>query len=198
MDKPYSTACDKNREPILSVIRGLFEKCHHVLEVGSGSGQHAVYFAELLPHLQWHTSDRVEHHKGISLWLDEAGLSNAHHPLELDVASSIWPNLTVDAVFSANTAHIMHWFEVEKFFEGVGCLLQAGGLFVLYGPFNYRGKYTSDSNARFDDWLKARDKESGIRDFEALDKLADMNGMELKDDYQMPANNRILCWQKRR
>ncbi|WP_335342211.1 DUF938 domain-containing protein [Sedimenticola hydrogenitrophicus] len=195
--KPYAESCDQNREPILSVIRPLFDDRQRVLEIGSGTGQHAVYFAAALPHLTWYTSDCAEYHDGIRLWLEEAALPNVRAPLPLDVARSEWPALDVDAVFSANTAHIMHWPEVEAMFAGVGRLLQAGGLFVLYGPFNYQGRFTSDSNARFDGWLKGRDPGMGVRDFEALQRLAVAAGMALQDDFPMPANNRILCWRRR-
>nr|WP_260292024.1 class I SAM-dependent methyltransferase [Sedimenticola hydrogenitrophicus] len=195
--KPYAESCDQNREPILSVIRPLFDDRQRVLEIGSGTGQHAVYFAAALPHLTWYTSDCAEYHAGIRLWLEEAALPNVRAPLPLDVARSEWPALDVDAVFSANTAHIMHWPEVEAMFAGVGRLLQTGGLFVLYGPFNYQGRFTSDSNARFDGWLKGRDPGMGVRDFEALERLAVAAGMALLNDYPMPANNRILCWRRR-
>jgi len=117
-------------------------------------------------------------------------------PAILDVTQSVWPMLNVDAVFSANTAHIMHWHQVEALFNGVGELLPDKGLFVLYGPFNFNGKYTSESNKRFDGWLKARDPESGIRNFEDLDQLANHSQMLLRNDYKMPANNRILYWGK--
>ncbi len=196
MSKPHAESCDQNREPILSVIGPLFADRTAVLEIGSGTGQHAVYFAERMPHLTWHTSDREENHAGIRAWLEEALLPNTRPPRALDVARQAWPELTVDAVFSANTAHIMHWPEVEALFAGVGRLLLRGGLFTLYGPFNYNGRYTSESNERFDGWLKARDPESGIRDFTDLDALANGAGMTLRQDFEMPANNRILCWEK--
>lgn len=194
--KPYSESCDQNREPILFVIQPLLKDCSSVLEIGSGTGQHAVYFAERLPHLTWHTSDCVEYHPGIQLWLDEAGLANTRGPIDLDVSASTWPQLTIDAIFSANTAHIMHWPDVEALFRGAGELLSSGGLFLLYGPFNYGNQYTSDSNARFDGWLKQRDPESGIRNFEDLNSLAEHAGMRLEHDYEMPVNNRILYWMK--
>ncbi|WP_435684285.1 DUF938 domain-containing protein [Sedimenticola selenatireducens] len=194
--KPYSESCDQNRDPILSVIQPLFAELTRVLEIGSGTGQHAVYFAAAMPHLTWHTSDCLEYHDGIRLWLEEAALPNVRPPLQLDVARSVWPSLDVEAVFSANTAHIMHWPEVEAMFAGVGGLLPAGGLFALYGPFNYQGRFTSDSNARFDGWLKQRDPAMGVRDFEALDRLANAAGMALMQDFEMPANNRILCWRR--
>ncbi len=194
--KPYSESCDQNKAPILAIIQPLFKDCRSVLEIGSGTGQHAVCFAENMPQLIWHTSDRSENHGGIRQWLDEAVLPNTRYPLLLDVAQDEWPALSVDGVFSANTAHIMHWPEVEALIAGVSELLQEGGLFALYGPFNYNGHYTSESNAGFDGWLKQRDPESGIRDFEAVNKLAGSAGLSLLDDYEMPANNRILCWQK--
>lgn len=196
MIKPFAESSEQNREPIFKVIEPLFGDCQSVFEVGSGTGQHAVYFAADLPHLVWHTSDVSEYHAGIRQWIDESGLDNVRFPVELDTATSQWPVMLVDAVFSANTVHIMHWHEVEAFFAGVGRLLNKGGKFTLYGPFNYGGEYTSQSNARFDQWLKDRDEGSGIRDFEALDELAQMAGMKLVEDFEMPANNRILYWRK--
>jgi len=192
----YAEACDRNRGPILKVIQPLLESRHAVLEIGSGTGQHAIYFAEQMPHLIWHTSDREVNHAGIHAWLAKAGLANTRLPLSLDVAIAAWPPLTVDVVFSANTAHIMSWEEVLMLFAGVGRLLSSDGLFLLYGPFNYSNQYSSDSNRDFDQRLKQRDPQSGIRDFEALDQLAQQAGMELLHDYQMPANNRLLCWRK--
>ena len=194
--KPYAESCDENREPILSVIQPLLKDCSTVLEIGSGTGQHAVYFAEKLPHLVWHTSDCIEYHAGIKIWLQEAGLENTPAPVELNVSTSAWPQQKYDAVFSANTTHIMHWADVEAMFAGIGSVLSNGGRLLLYGPFNYDNHYTSDSNARFDSWLKSRDPDSGIRNFEDLDKLAQQAGMQLIHDYTMPANNRILYWEK--
>ena len=195
--KPYSESCDQNREPILGVIRGLLNDCTRVLEIGSGTGQHAVYFAEQMPHLVWQTSDCLEYHAGIKLWLQESNLANTRPPIELDVSRSAWPERRFDAVFSANTAHIMHWPDVVAMFSGVGSLLPSGGRFLLYGPFNYNNRFTSESNAGFDAWLKSRDPDSGIRNFEDLDRLAGLAGMRLQHDYEMPVNNRILYWEKK-
>jgi cyclopropane fatty-acyl-phospholipid synthase-like methyltransferase len=195
MPKPFSESCEQNKQPILEVIQNCFADRRKVLEIGSGTGQHAVFFAQNMPHLIWQTSDRAENHVGIHAWLAEAHLPNTRAPLLIDVAD-IWPEVEVDAVFSANTTHIMHWDEVEAFFAKVGKVLPDGGLFVLYGPFNYGGQYTSASNARFDDWLKARDPLSGVRNFEDLDKLAQAAKMHLEEDVTMPANNRTLCWKK--
>ena len=196
MIKPRAESCEQNRGPILTVIRPLLENCDSVLEIGSGTGQHAVYFAAQMPHLVWHTSDCAQNLPGINLWLDDAGLENVRRPVELDVSRSTWPQISVDVIFSANTVHIMHWREIEALFTGVGEILNEGGGFLLYGPFNYRGGYTSASNASFDRWLKSRDPDSGIRDFEELDRLARQAGLYLVNDFEMPSNNRILYWRR--
>jgi len=194
--KPYSESCVQNRDPILSIIELLFRDRKDILEIGSGTGQHAVYFAARMPHLTWHTSDLAENHAGIRAWLDEAALPNTTGPVSLDVRDRPWSAPEADAVFSANTTHIMHWDSVVALFEGVGKHLSHDGLFCLYGPFNYGGEYTSESNAQFDEWLHERDPLSGIRDFDDLDLLARQAGLRLDQDYAMPANNRILCWRK--
>lgn len=195
--KPFAESCAQNQAPIYAVLERLLANSSQVLEIGSGTGQHAVYFAKRMPHLLWHTSDREENHHGIQQWLDDAQLPNTRPPIALDVSENRWPALTVDAVFSANAVHIMAWHNVVDYFTKASQLLEKEGLFILYGPFNYDGAYTSDSNARFDQWLKARDPASGIRDFEALNELADNNGLSFVEDIEMPANNRILCWKKR-
>ena len=196
MNKPYSESCDQNCEPILSVIQPLLSSYKTLLEIGSGTGQHAVYFAEKMPHLTWQTSDRAEYHSGIQQWLDDAGLPNTKSPLSLDVLKDTWMTQQYDAIFTANTLHIMHKKDVEALFKHVNAVLNTGGLLIAYGPFNYKGHYTSESNARFDDWLKSRDFKSRIKNFEWVNELATQAGLELKNDYAMPANNRILCWQK--
>ena len=196
MQKPYAESCDQNRDVILDILRNVFADRHHVLEIGSGTGQHAVYFGRHLPHLIWQPSDVASTHEGIKLWVSEANLPNVRMPLEIDVASAQWPIENVDAIFSANAVHIMSWAHVEKMFSGIGRVLLPGGKLCLYGPFNYKKMYTSESNARFDQWLKSRDPDSGIRDFEALDRLARNIGMTLVEDFRMPQNNRTLLWQK--
>lgn len=193
--KPHAPACDRNRDPILAVLRKHFADRRRVLEIGSGTGQHAVYFAEAMPWLEWQASDVEENLPAIRAWLDDARLPNTPAPLALDVLGP-WPDVQADAVFTANTLHIMAWAGVEAFFDGVGRVLSgaAGGTLVAYGPFNYGGAYTSESNREFDGWLKARDPRSGIRDFEAIDALAGAAGLRLVDDVAMPANNRCLVW----
>lgn len=194
--KTFSESCEQNRAPILGVLHLELAGKSRLLEIGSGTGQHAVYFAPEFPALIWQTSDVVESHAGIRAWLNDSDAANALPPLALDVRKDVWPTIGYDAVFSANTAHIMCWSEVECLFTGVGQVLETGGVFCLYGPFNYGGRYTSESNARFDRWLKQRDPLSGVRDFEALQALAGKTGLRLKEDYEMPANNRTLVWCK--
>jgi cyclopropane fatty-acyl-phospholipid synthase-like methyltransferase len=196
IDKPFSETCVQNRDPILAVLRALFADRRHVLEIGSGTGQHAVYFAPELPHLVWQTADVPQHHAGIRAWLADAALPNVLPPLALDANDTAWHGGRYDAVFSANTLHIMSWPEVALFFAGVGEVLEPGGVLAVYGPFNYKGAFTSESNARFDAWLKARDPASGVRDFEAVDALARARGLVLLQDIAMPANNRMLVWRR--
>jgi hypothetical protein len=193
--KPYAPHCDRNRDPILEVLRAHFAARRHALEIGSGTGQHAVYFAAALPGLVWQTSDTRENLPGIRLWLEEARLPNLPPPLALDVGGP-WPSARYDAVFSANTLHIMSWPHVEKLFEGLAHVLAADATLAIYGPFNYAGRFTSDSNAAFDATLRARSSDMGLRDFEAVDALARKIGLELIEDRPMPANNRTLVWRR--
>ncbi len=194
--KPFVAACDMNRAPILEALRGVFATRTAVLEIGSGTGQHAVYFGAHLPHLTWQTSDLPAHHAGIRQWLDEAALPNVRPPIALDVSRRPWTVPPIDAVYSANTAHIMSWPAVSAMMTGVAEVLAVEGVFALYGPFNYAGTYTSAGNARFDRFLRAADPAAGIRDFAALDELATGVGLALLDDHAMPANNRLLVWKK--
>jgi SAM-dependent methyltransferase len=198
MEKPFAPSCERNRDPILAVLRYHFADSRHVLEIGSGTGQHAVHFAAAMPWLTWQCSDRAENLPDTIQWLDEANLPNTPPPIELDVATGPWPMQAFDVVFSANTLHIMSWPDVELFFDGVARLCKHVGGYELtlaiYGPFNYDGNYSSDSNREFDAWLHARDLRMGIRDFEAVDALAKKAGLALVDDLAMPANNRLLVW----
>jgi len=198
---PNAPSCERNREPILAVLQRHFADRHDVLEIGSGTGQHAVHFAAAMPWLRWQCSDRSENLVGIGLWLEHASLPNTPTPVELDVATGPWPRSNAtdgrfDAVFSANTLHIMGWPQVEAFFGGLADVLADHATLVVYGPFNYDGHYTSDSNRDFDGWLKARDPQSAIRDFEAVDALAQRIGLRLVEDVAMPANNRCLVWRR--
>lgn len=193
---PNAPSCERNREPILEVLRTAFASAQRVLEVGSGTGQHAVHFAAAMPWLQWQCSDRPEYLSGIRAWLAHAALPNTPEPLELDVAQGPWPAPTFNAAFSANTLHIMGWSEVEQFFSGLNSALATDATLVAYGPFNYGGQFTSESNRAFDASLKSRDTRMGIRDAEAVDALAKSIGLRLADDIAMPANNRCRVWKR--
>jgi SAM-dependent methyltransferase len=192
--KPYAESCEKNREPILAVLEEVFSERKRVLEIASGTGQHAVYFARKLPHLIWQPSDLAQNLAGIQAWLDEAQLPNVLTPLAIDVNDARWPVANVDAVFNANTVHIISWPEVERLFMHIARVIAPGGCVCFYGPYNYNGNFTSESNARFDAWLKSRDPNSGVRDFEAVKRLASSHSLELLRDIEMPSNNRILVW----
>jgi len=192
--KPYSESSEVNKLPILPVLKEIFAESRLVLEFASGTGQHAVYFGRELPHLTWQPSELSENLAGIQAWLDEAKLPNVLAPLAIDVNDTHWPVAKVDAIFNANTVHIISWQEVERLFAHIAGVIEPGGCVCLYGPFNYDGKFTSESNARFDVWLKSRNPGSGVRDFEAVNRLAESYGFALKQDIAMPSNNRILVW----
>jgi SAM-dependent methyltransferase len=195
--KSFSEASERNREPILGVLQRVFGDRRRVLEIGSGTGQHAAYFAPRLPHLTWQPSDVSENLPGIGLWREEAQAPGLLEPLEIDVDRP-FPSVEADAVFSANTCHIMSWAQVERMFAGIGRLLPQHGVLALYGPFNYGGQPTSASNAAFDASLRRRDPQSGLRDAEAIIALAARQGMTLEEDNAMPANNRLLVFRRNR
>lgn len=192
--KPFSQACENNKDQILQVLKTAFTEPATVWEIGSGTGQHACHFARHLPHLEWQPTDRAEHLPGIALWRDEAGLDNLRPALTLDVTDAIWPCNGIDALFSANTLHIMGHAEVEVLFQRLRIHLSPVATACFYGPFNYQGRYTSDSNARFDEWLKQRDPRSGIKDYEWIADLAASAGLTAVADVEMPANNRTLVF----
>jgi SAM-dependent methyltransferase len=185
--KPFAEACERNRGPIVAGLKRVFTDRRAVLEIGSGTGQHAAYFSQEMPQLAWQASDVAENLPGIRAWGVE--------PIELDVDRP-FPDVDVDAVFSANTAHIMSWPQLGRMFAGVAALLPPGGLFAVYGPFHYGGRATSESNARFDAMLRARDPASGVRNFEDVQALAERSGLTLVEDSPMPANNRLLVFKK--
>ncbi len=195
-EKPHAPATERNREPILAVLREAFAQRRRVLEIGSGTGQHAAFFAAALPWLQWQASDRAEHLPGIRAWLDEAALSNTPPPRALDVARDPWPARGFDAAFSANTLHIMAWAEVEALFRGLDTALESDATLVVYGPFRIGGRHTSESNAAFDADLRQRAAHMGVRDLEAVDALARGIGFGAVIDHALPANNRCLVWRR--
>jgi cyclopropane fatty-acyl-phospholipid synthase-like methyltransferase len=196
MQFSVSEAADRNKGPILAILSQAFEDTRRVLEIGSGTGQHALHFAAHLPHLSWQPSDTGEYLSALRERLRQEGGANLLPVIELDVRANPWPVTSVDGIFSANTLHIMSWSSVEEFFRGAGSVLSAQAVLCVYGPFRYGGRYTSDSNAAFDDYLRKRDPVSGIRDFEALDDLAHRQGLRAVADHPMPANNQLLVWKR--
>lgn len=194
MNRPFSESCEQNKDVILSVIGNYLQSGVEVLEIGSGTGQHAVHFASHFPKVIWQTSDRQENLPGIKSWLDKEQ-QNLPEPIELDVSKS-WPDKSYNMIFSANSLHIMGMPEVEQFFAGCGQKVKPGGHLLVYGPFNYNGDYSSDSNRQFDQWLKARNSQSCIKHFEWVDELAQVAGFKIVDDVAMPANNRTIIWQR--
>lgn len=193
MDKPHAPACERNRDPILEVLREVFADRRRVLEIGSGTGQHAVHFAAALPQLTWQCSDRADALPGMRMWLDEAALPNTPPPIELDVGGH-WPAERFDAVFTANTLHIMGWNEVEQLWRRLAGVLEDDARVVAYGPFHRDGRPTSESNAAFDAMLRGRAAHQGVRDLEAVDALARQAGLRLNEVRALPANNLCLVW----
>jgi SAM-dependent methyltransferase len=191
---PFSDASERNKGPILAVLEEAFAGCTHVLEIGSGTGQHAVHFALALPQLVWQPSELPDAMPALRKRIFNEGPSNLRAPVEIDVTSPHWDVRKVDGIFTANTLHIMHWPQVQAFFAGLPAVAKPGAVLAIYGPFRYGGTYTSGSNAAFDAMLRARDPGSGIRDFEAVDALASAAGFAMVKDYPMPANNQTLVW----
>ena len=193
---PFSEACERNKGPILGVLRTCFAGRSRVLEIGSGTGQHAVHFAAELVHLTWHPTERVEYLADLAARVQAEGGRNLRPPTVLDVRQSVWPVGRVDAVFTANTLHIMSWDEVTAMFEGIGGALAPSGVLCIYGPFRYEGRYTSPSNREFDRMLQERDPQSGLRDIQSVKPLAAGVGLILAADHDLPAHNRLLVFVK--
>jgi hypothetical protein len=189
---PSSEACERNKGPILDVLRSAFAERTQVLEIGSGTGQHAVHFAAHLPHLTWHPTEQLDYLADLAARVKLEGTRNLHAPAVLDVKQNVWPLRTADAVFTANTLHIMAWSEVKSMYHGIGAVLSSGGIMCAYGPFRYGGRHTSNSNAAFDRMLQERDPLSGLRDVNEVTALAAQYGLRLRCDHEMPANNRLL------
>jgi hypothetical protein len=193
---PFSEACERNKGPILEVLLTHFADRTQVLEVGSGTGQHAVHFAAHLKHLTWHPTERLNFLAALNLRIQAEGGSNIRPPTVLDVTQPVWPVNRVDAMFTANTLHIMSWSEVTALFRGIGTTLAPSGLLCIYGPFLYESRPTASSNAAFDRMLRERDPQSGLRHIEAVVALAAGVGLTLAGDYDQPANNRLLVFRK--
>lgn len=192
-DLPHSEAAGRNRGPILEQLLRLLPSRGHLLEIGSGTGQHAVHFAPAYPRLTWQPTEQRAHLAGLNARLRLEGAANILPAIELDV-SGAWPDRQFVAAFSANTAHIMSWLAVCAMFAGIGARLIPGGLFCLYGPFNVGGCHTAASNEEFDRQLRERDPLMGLRDLEALEVLAAEHKMKLLRSLQLPANNQLLVF----
>jgi cyclopropane fatty-acyl-phospholipid synthase-like methyltransferase len=193
---PSSEACERNKGPILDVLTTHMPAVGNVLEIGSGTGQHAVFFAAQFPDLRWQPSDMGDYLPGLRARVAAEGSVNVAPVIELDVRETTWPRSPFAAVFSANTLHFMSTAAAEGFFRGVGQLLIDSGVLIVYGPFKYKGEFTTPSNADFDDWLKSSDPDRGVRDFEWVNELAEQSGLRLTADVAMPANNQCLVWHK--
>jgi SAM-dependent methyltransferase len=193
---PFSEACERNKGPILEVLRTYFARCSHVLEIGSGTGQHAVHFAAHLTHLTWHPTERLSFLSDLTARIQAEGGGNLRQPTVLDVRQPVWPLSRVDAVFTANTLHIMSWPEVTAMFQGIAGTLAPSGVLCVYGPFRYEGRYTSPSNLEFDRTLKERDPQSGLREIHSVKALARGFGLGLAADHDLPAHNRLLVFSK--
>jgi SAM-dependent methyltransferase len=189
---PFSEACERNKAPILDVLRSAFAGRTHVLEIGSGTGQHAVHFAAQLTHLTWHPTEQLAYLADLDARVKREGSRNLRPPMLLDVNQSVWPLRMADAIFTANTLHIMSWAEVQSMYRGLDAVLSPGGILCVYGPFRYKGRYTSNSNQDFDRMLQERDPKSGLRDIEEVAALAAQYGLQLRSDHDLPANNRLL------
>lgn len=194
--KPYAQSCERNQDAILEVLKIEFAETPTLLEIGSGTGQHAVYFGAALPHLTWQTSDLVDTHAGIESWLAEANLDNVLAPVAIDVNNTDWGIPITDAIYTANTMHIISWQSITALFCGVGRILSPRGRVAVYGPFRFGGECTTESNAQFDRYLRSRDPLSGLRDFESMDELARAQGLSFRHNYAMPSNNQILVWER--
>lgn len=196
IDLPHSEACERNRDPILRSLRPFFADRKCVLEIGSGTGQHAVHFASAMSHLLWQCADRQDYLQGLAARIALSDLPNLPRPTEFDVMQPDWPPGNFDALYSANTLHIMAWGEVERMFERLPKLVEVNAKLAIYGPFKINGKFTSPSNEAFDASLKLREPTMGIRDLEAVDTLAERSGFRLQQNIDMPANNQLLLWQR--
>jgi len=192
----FSQAAENNKIHICDRLCDVLKPCRHLLEIGSGTGQHATYMAPRLPQLVWQTSELAENLENVLARLEAEGAENIRTPIKLDVSAHPWGLSACDVIYSANTVHIMSWAHVEHLFRGVGEILENNGFLCLYGPYKYNGEFTTPSNQRFDQWLKDQDPVSGIRDFEAVDELAQDHGLVLREDFAMPANNQLLVWQR--
>lgn len=193
----HAPATLRNREPILAVLRSVLPERGRVLEIASGSGEHAVYFAEALAPLIWQPSDPDPANRGsIAAWTAATGIQSVCPPLDLDVTADSWPLPQADAIVCVNMVHIAPWSATIGLFAGAARLLSAGAPLYLYGPFRRNGKHTADSNAAFDAQLRAENAEWGVRELSEVADLAREHGFSEPDVIAMPANNLSLIFRR--
>jgi SAM-dependent methyltransferase len=194
----FSPSSERNAAPILDVLRGALPAHGTVLEIASGTGQHAMFFAAALPHLEWQPSDVDPHARAsIAAWREHTGTANLHAPLDLDVCREPWPIDAADAIVCINMIHIAPWEAAIALVKGAGTRLPAGGVLVLYGPYRRGGAHTAPGNEAFDTQLRERDPAWGVRDMEAVETLAQAEGFDCEQRVAMPANNFSLVFRKR-
>lgn len=194
---PFSEACERNKETILSVLKKVISPVHrNVIEIGAGTGQHATFFARAFPQLRWTPTETSENLPHLNRVVQESGIKNLTPPFKMRIGEDDFAIRTYDVIYTANTLHIISWKDCKTLIKLMGHRLQEGGLAIIYGPFNYGGQFTSQSNEEFNDWLKKRDPASGIRNFEDVHNAMEKNGFELVNDYEMPANNRTLVYRR--
>ena len=192
----FCPAAENNKQAILQILKQVLQNTDNTLEIGSGSGQHAIYFSAQLPHLTWQPTELPAVVDALRANLAEHNSPNIRPAVELNVQQQPWPVASCASIFTANTMHIMPWSDVVAFFTGLGQVLNTQGLLCIYGPFRYNGAFTTPSNERFNQWLQSQNPQQGIRDFEQLDQLANAQGLVLLNDYAMPANNQLLIWNR--
>ncbi|MGB5220944.1 MAG: DUF938 domain-containing protein [Polyangiales bacterium] len=197
MAKGFAPAAERNREPILEVLRRVLPASGTVLEIASGTGQHAVFFSERLPQLRWQPSDpAADALRSIRAWVSEEARENLLAPIDLDVRSKPWPVARADAMLCINMIHVSPWEASEALFEGAQRLLSADAPLVTYGPYRVHGEHTAPSNAAFDQSLRSRNPRWGVRDIDELSELATRTDFTLEESVLMPANNMTLVWRR--
>lgn len=192
-DKPFSQACENNKSVILAELSKHFAGSSKVLEIGTGSGQHAVHLAAQLPHLDWYCADQPEYHNGINAWIDDFPSTNLHRPVALSFPHDSLPDGEFDAAFTANTAHIMLTHQVQSMMHKVAEKLPSHGVFCQYGPFTINGEFSSQSNIDFHHHLI----DIGCGGYKGIEQMqAWAPALRLSEVVTMPANNLLLVWHK--
>ena len=192
--KCFAEACERNRDPILAVLREVLPQSGEVLEIASGTGQHAAYFSRNLPNLVWQPSDLAHAFPSINAWREEFWAPNLYSPILIDLLGTNNVTIRADAIVCINVVHIVAWEGVEHLFKIAATVLEPAGILYFYGPYRYSDRILEPSNSAFDCWLKENNPVSGIRDYAAVESLANSNGFLFGGDIPMPSNNRSIWW----